>query len=465
LFAAFLLFLGCKQKPNTSKLKKHIYSLDKPNTTITGKITNAAGKFVVLSQNTFIDTAYLDNHNKFVFNLNLPLAGYFQLNDGKNRFKIFLSPNYNLLASYNSNNVFGSIKFSGKGSDANIYMKEKYLLMLENDIPLTHLYQMPVKEFRHFVDSLFVIEKMFYNEFVGKKDFAEVFKQTELALLKYDRATKLMEYLNTNTETYKINTTKYLKFLNKLSVNESSLLDVYEYKLFLNAYISYYARQKTNTKNLFPFEITLAKMQTVTQKIQNQEVKDYLLFTLLNDHVRYYGYKKTEVLFENFGNECKNEELRQQLLTPHNEYVQLTQKQKAPAIEMTDVAGNKYTLSSFAGSYIYIDIWATWCLPCRKESPYFEKLKERYKHKNVVFVSLSVDKKKDDWIEYLTLKGLSGNQFLASDIKPFLDTYMIKTIPHFIIIDNKGNLTDINASRPSEIGTEWFEGLPDKASL
>ncbi len=471
LILTLLSGFGCNQKkPDTatdynSLIPTNKYKSELPNTRIEGKIENQKSSIVVLSQNTFSDTAQVDKNGNYTFDIYLENPQYFSLKNGNKRIKIFLAPKHNLSISYSSNNVFGSINFSGKGAAPNIYIKDKYLLMLEKDIPLVHLYQIPVKDFRHLVDSLFVLDKMFYAEFVENKEFPEIFKQIELASLEYGRATKLMEYLNTNTAIHKIDKKKYLRFLNKLSVNEGNLLDVYEYKLFLDAFIAYYAGQKTNTKNLYPYEIALVKMQTTNQKIQNKDVKEYMLFTLLKDYIKYYGYKNTDSLFKLFKQECNNKEYNLQLLTPYNSYLQFTQKQKAPNIEMVDAAGNKYTLNSFKGSYIYVDVWASWCLPCRKETSYFMKLKEGYRHKNVVFISLSVDKEKDDWEEYLILKDLNDNQYLATEIKPFLDMYMIKTIPHFLIIDNNGNLIDNNASRPSEIDIEQFESLPGKVGV
>jgi thiol-disulfide isomerase/thioredoxin len=274
-----------------------------------------------------------------------------------------------------------------------------------------------------------------------------------------------MEYLNTNGLAHEINTSAYLKFLEPLSINESSLLAVYEYKLFLDAYLTYFSGKRTELRNVSSADIALAKMQTVNAEIKNQEVKDYLLFTVLKDHVKYYGYKNTDVLFKVFEFQCKNEQMKDGILKPYNEYLKLSKKPKAPKIRMMDKEGNLFTLDSFKGQYVYIDVWASWCLPCRKEAPFFEELKEIYQNKNIAFVGISIDAKKEDWMAFLELKESYDNQFLVKDIQAFLDAFMIKTIPHFLIIDDKGNLMDNNASRPSEGKTEWLKALPNKGEV
>jgi thiol-disulfide isomerase/thioredoxin len=65
----------------------------------------------------------------------------------------------------------------------------------------------------------------------------------------------------------------------------------------------------------------------------------------------------------------------------------------------------------FKGQYIYVDIWASWCLPCRQEAPFFEALKERYKAKNLVFLSLSIDESESDWRGFLQNRKVYDHQF------------------------------------------------------
>ena len=41
--------------------------------------------------------------------------------------------------------------------------------------------------------------------------------------------------------------------------------------------------------------------------------------------------------------------------------------EQVPDFKYTDINGKTYTLSDFAGKYIYLDVWATWCGPCKRE--------------------------------------------------------------------------------------------------
>ena len=85
--------------------------------------------------------------------------------------------------------------------------------------------------------------------------------------------------------------------------------------------------------------------------------------------------------------------------------------QPAPDFSFPDMDGNMVSLEDLRGKYVYIDIWATYCSPCRAEIPYLQKLEEKLKDKNIYFVSISVDtnlgkygKKRSAWRNSVTLR-------------------------------------------------------------
>lgn len=65
-----------------------------------------------------------------------------------------------------------------------------------------------------------------------------------------------------------------------------------------------------------------------------------------------------------------------------------------PAIDFTlnDSLGNPVTLSSFKGKYVFIDFWASWCIPCRADNPNLVKAYHQFKDKNIVIMGIAFDK-------------------------------------------------------------------------
>lgn len=126
---------------------------------------------------------------------------------------------------------------------------------------------------------------------------------------------------------------------------------------------------------------------------------------------------------------------------------------KAPSFDFENHAGGKTTLESLKGKYVYIDLWATWCGPCRAEIPFLKELEKSLHDKNIAFVSISTDSEKDHekWRTFVKEKELSGIQLYADRANmDFIKAFNVNTIPRFILIDPTGNVVDADAARPSD---------------
>lgn len=126
----------------------------------------------------------------------------------------------------------------------------------------------------------------------------------------------------------------------------------------------------------------------------------------------------------------------------------------SPGFEYENHKGGKTKLSDLKGKYVYIDLWATWCAPCRAEIPHLQKIEEKYHGKNIEFVSVSIDKLKDNekWKKFVVDKKLGGIQLFADKDweSEFVTSYGVTGIPRFILIDPNGNVLKADAARPSQ---------------
>ncbi|MBX9806585.1 MAG: TlpA family protein disulfide reductase [Flavobacteriaceae bacterium] len=115
--------------------------------------------------------------------------------------------------------------------------------------------------------------------------------------------------------------------------------------------------------------------------------------------------------------------------------------------------GGKTKLEDFKGKYVYIDVWATWCGPCRGEIHALKKVEEKNHDKNIEFIIISVDVDKDHekWKNFVNDKQLGGVQLFADKDwnSDFIKSYGVISIPRFILIDPSGKVVKSDASRPS----------------
>ncbi len=119
-------------------------------------------------------------------------------------------------------------------------------------------------------------------------------------------------------------------------------------------------------------------------------------------------------------------------------------------VELYDLQGNKVDFAKFRGKYVYIDLWASWCVPCIREIPHLKQLEKELQNPDVVFLSVSVDNSVDAWKRKVKQLGLEGNLLNNKDNK-LCDALNVKGIPFFLIYDRQGNLHTYNAPRPSDV--------------
>ena len=140
--------------------------------------------------------------------------------------------------------------------------------------------------------------------------------------------------------------------------------------------------------------------------------------------------------------------------TEHYNFTSLKKGQPSPKFDYPDINGKNVSLDDLKGKYVYVDVWATWCGPCKKEIPFLKELDSEYEGKDLAIVSLSIDKmeNKDKWLKMIKDQELQGIQILADKDwnSDFVTSYNITGIPRFILIDPEGNIYDADAPRPSD---------------
>lgn len=124
---------------------------------------------------------------------------------------------------------------------------------------------------------------------------------------------------------------------------------------------------------------------------------------------------------------------------------------KCPAFVFKDTEGRDVTLGQFEGKYIVVDVWASWCQPCKKELPNLKKLEEKYKDKNIVFVSISCDQNENRWkFELGFLREKLSRQWWLGKSSDFMTAFGIYAIPRLLLLDKKGFIVNTEMPKPSD---------------
>ncbi|WP_293743579.1 TlpA disulfide reductase family protein [uncultured Pedobacter sp.] len=199
----------------------------------------------------------------------------------------------------------------------------------------------------------------------------------------------------------------------------------------------------------------LIKLKVADNLINNSFIKEYFTYIYSNQAIK-KAKQPADVtsIYDSFVKNSKNQKYISEIISSYQNLAATVNNAQAPDFNFISSAGNMVSLKSLKGKYVYIDIWATWCAPCIAQIPELKKLEEKYKNKNIYFVSISVDKKaqKEDWLNFVAKNNLQGIQLMADQDfeSDFIKKFGINSIPRFILIDTNGLIVDNNAKRPSD---------------
>ena len=373
---------------------------DPNQVTITGEITNPKGELVTFSnQDTTYSTTATAN-GTFTISFNLDSTTYLNFGHGIETTAMYVHPGDKIKLTIDTELFDETIEY--KGSSSSSFLAKKYLLEEGNDFFGKVYYMSSGEAYKAVLDS-FKIDVI--NEFGEITDSAfinsEITSIDEKNTYFIGRQEKLANY-SVDVKTYMWETRAIARDFNFYAAIDSlNSID------FNNMAEQYAAAFQASLNNVTDAEFIVTAKERITKTTDS------------------WLERKTAV--DNMP------------------------KEGEPAIDFNypDIEGNEISLTSFKGKLVYVDVWATWCGPCKAEIPSLQKLETDYHGKDITFMSVSVDTDKEAWEKMVAEKELGGVQLWADGWSKITKDYAIFGIPRFMLFDADGNVVSTNAPRPS----------------
>ncbi|EPH13935.1 hypothetical protein HMPREF9713_00134 [Myroides odoratimimus CCUG 12700] len=185
-----------------------------------------------------------------------------------------------------------------------------------------------------------------------------------------------------------------------------------------------------------------------------------------------FSIEECKKLFAEFSPELKQTIIGKKTENRLNKYIEKKESEvvlkigdKLPEFKALDPNGKEVTLASFlkGKKIVLIDIWASWCAPCRKENPNVVENYKKYHDKGLDILGYSIDQKKELWLTAIEKDNLTWTHVsnLMSWDDPIIKNYGIKSVPASYLVDNEGTILGINLRR-SGLGKKLEEVLEKK---
>lgn len=413
-----------------------------------------AGKFKnPVSDSIFITTAEgkpiaAGRHHKkhgFAFELRVD-DGLYYIGDGNEHTEMYLRDGFDLHLTLNTKTFDETVQWKGTGASENNYLAKR-LLLEEYTESMGNIWTFVKRDetgYLRYCDSMHAMSTELLNR--HRTGMHVDFANTESVKFDIVRRSRWHEYESMHGYIRGIKDFKVSKSFPDafagLDLNMESLCGVWEYEDLLSSYLS--------------------------KKTVEDSSKDFYTDYLLNLESAISSIKIRQTLAYSFGTRwlqyAKNMDTCYLLLARHmtdpvkikevtDKYERIKKLKKgmpAHGFAFADKNGSSHSLESLKGRLVYIDVWATWCGPCREENPFWEKLQDSLAGTELAFVSICVWDKKPNWLAYLEKKQPKGlHLFVENQQDRFLSDYVIQGVPTYILIDKSGNIISANAKRPS----------------
>jgi thiol-disulfide isomerase/thioredoxin len=378
-----------------------------------------------------------DSTGHFKIELNLTKPAYYKF--AQNR--IYLSPGDNIDIDLNRATL--RTTYSGTGSDCDNYMKgiarlssiaklSTWAVAIYKTKPLTYT------EYKAKIDSAANVLSLRLSGLSSNK----LFHSNELIRIEALRLSSYLDYyifgfLSEYKDSPEVKLKKKLDFytsiksdiepLLKILTSSDSYLDMPEVREALT---------ECNSTKVFQFHHSSIFLELMTALEKSP---------LLDRGVTKSSYEQ----YMKYAKSIKNQELQTAFISKLEKRNQLIAGRLASDLTVEDFEGNKVKISSFKGKPIFIDFWATWCLPCLAQMPHFEELSKAYPE--IQFIGVSIDQIASSWRDRLKKSGIPATvkEFL---VDPFVveKAWDLASIPRFILIDKDFKIVNAFAPRPSD---------------
>lgn len=437
LLSLSILFINC------SKQEQEINYV-----ILSGAIKNASIDSLRLSDKNYnkIKTIYLSDNHTFNDTLFIP-EGYYQLSDWKSTETIFFKnkDQLNTIIKYNENDFL--LLFEGIESPENNYLskQKKFNEKFKKVENYKYYLYLDEEEFLKLADSIRIQKEVFLKSF---SPLDSSFLNSENFVIEYNYADFIERYKNWRGEflkdkNFKVSTNFPNPYTN-INLSNENLLIHPDYTSAIQSALLYGRDTKSVKLDLQSY------LDSIEKKIISQKIIDELTYSR-TEFILKGNNKISESEYSKFMSMVKNENYRKEIDVAYQNIQKLSEGTVSPSFELYDINDRLVSLESLKGKLVYIDIWATWCIPCIKEIPALKIVEEEFKNEEIYFVSMCLKDSKENFEKMVKEKALGGVQLFApNDEISFFKDYFLSTIPRFILIDKEGKIIDAYAYKPSD---------------
>lgn len=356
-------------------------------------------------------------------------------------------------------------KIKGFGSIPNQYLFKRDSLLFSSTAN-RDAFAMSPTEVLAYIKEKFPVRDSLYRTYYAAKtsqdNYYAFFKKKDMLNIQFNKLDLLLYSVARDTSMNYLQTIKFVNangdrsLLNDLFKEEYMASD--SYVTFMRESYPVYLLSLQNKKKGVKFnrETYQADIADLVASNYKGSIEQRVLFTQMQAAVRNArSFSEINLYTRSFKplisqliDKSKQVVLQELLINKEKELITTQIGKPAPGLSAETVSGKKYTLADFKGKVLLVDLWASWCGPCRQETPYLKQTFEKYKNDNrIAFVSVAVLDKPDAWRKAMDEDKPTWLQLYDTD-GSVQRNYVANSIPKFIVVNKEGNIVSFDAPMP-----------------
>jgi peroxiredoxin len=378
-----------------------------------------------------------------------PVVGDWQV--GGERIPFYMEANAPMNVDFVGNNVLNTMHYTGAGSEANNYLVQFAKNIKRFDTEMTAMLKTAtVTTIQNYLSDARKQLTRAFEKAEGYDKMPNDFKRLARTDIDFWYAHQLMNYpeimKNESTNGAEVALpSNYYSFLEEIDTKiegNGVLLSQY-YIYFVHEYLDFLGKIRTNASR--------SKVELASQYLSN-ETYLYLRADKLAMMCRRGNALAAGRDIKEFIKQCPNEAFNDGLRAAYNESRTLVKGNNAPDFTAYNAEGKAVKLSDFRGKIVYLDLWGTWCSPCRDQMPNSQKLIDQFAGNNdVVFLYVALhETRKDGWASYIQNNQLKGVHLMVgtrqdAGLMTHPDkAFRVKDYPANFVIDKQGKIAFAN---------------------
>jgi thiol-disulfide isomerase/thioredoxin len=409
------------------------------------------------------------------FRLRIGAPGSFELRAGEQRYSLYAEPSSSLDLVLDATGLVPQMYLDGPLGSANRIFRSFYRSFADDFNDSLQFAKMKESAVDAYEMSLFAARKRqldFLRSDTAWSKTSEGFRNFMKTEADYRYWTMLLAYpiiranSDKNIQTVSPLPEVMLEQLPKVNRDEVASLASGSYRDFIKYYVIYNTSRQNGYKKFTDYSVSAERKTFKARELFGDDVYGYWIARFLKEDCMYLSPFVLKKMKQELAAADKEKKYLPVIDPLCDESKLVVYKRAADSTDvkkgadadgpvLTDKDGKRVRLSDFKGKVVYIDFWASWCGPCRMMMPASKQLHEQLSEKqkkSIVFLYISIDQNKENWIKAMQDMDMQGVNVISPGnwSSPACIYYQINSIPRYMIMDKKGDIVDLNATRPND---------------